>query len=70
MREAECISFSIARVKHLDQKQLEGRGEVSFLLAHRLQSITERSQDRNSSRDMEEYCLLACFFLLVQPAFL
>lgn len=45
MREAGWVSFSPAIIEHLDQKQLEGKG---FILDHRLQSTTERSQGRNS----------------------
>lgn len=45
MREAGWVSFFTAIIEHLDQKQLEGKG---FILAHRLQSTTERSQGRNS----------------------
>lgn len=45
MREAGWVSFSPAIIEHLAQKQLEGKG---FILDHRLQSTTERSQGRNS----------------------
>lgn len=45
-REAGCISFCIAMIKDVDQKQLEG-GE-GFISAHGLQSTIERSQGRNS----------------------
>lgn len=45
MREAGCLRFSTATLRHLDQKRLEGKG---FISAHRLQSTTERNQSRNS----------------------